>query len=67
MSLRWGDCSMNALDENNPVHKQILERIISPQTPINQQPDNGDVKGPKPTNNPVECARLVQRTKLTGY
>jgi len=38
-----------------------------PEHTINQQPDDGDVKGPKPTNNPVECARLVQRTKLTGY
>tara|TARA_B100000131_G_scaffold286468_1_gene296424 strand:+ start:501 stop:1877 length:1377 start_codon:yes stop_codon:yes gene_type:complete len=47
MSLRWGDCSMNALDENNPVHKQILERIINPQTPINQQPDiNVEIRVP---------------------
>ena len=22
-SLRWGDCSMDALDDNNPVHKKI--------------------------------------------
>ena len=39
MSLRWGDCSMNALDENNPVHQEILKRIISPQNPLNTQPD----------------------------
>ena len=41
--------------------------IYIPEHTINQQPNDGGVKGPKPTNNPVECARLVQRTKLTGY
>ncbi len=47
MSLRWGDCSMNALDENNPVHQEILKRIISPQNPLNTQPDiNVEIRVP---------------------
>ena len=47
MSLRWGDCSMNALDKNKPVHKQILDRIISPTNQLNQQPDiNVEIRVP---------------------
>ena len=47
MSLRWGDCAMNALDESNPIHKKILDRIISPTNPMNQQPDvNVEIRVP---------------------
>jgi len=27
-SMRWGNCPMNALDENNPNDKMVLDRII---------------------------------------
>ena len=37
ISINWGDTPMNALDENNPEHKSILDRIIS--TPMQSQPD----------------------------
>ena len=46
-SLRWGDCPMNALDENNSVHQEILKRIIGPQNPLTQQPDvNVEIRVP---------------------
>ena len=46
-SLRWGDCSMDALDDNNPVHKKIKNCFIGPNNQINQQPDiNIDIRVP---------------------
>lgn len=36
-SVGWGETPMNALDENNPKDKMILDRII--KTNINRQPD----------------------------
>tara|TARA_Y100000593_G_scaffold94477_1_gene193759 strand:+ start:678 stop:2072 length:1395 start_codon:yes stop_codon:yes gene_type:complete len=46
-SLRWGDCPMNALDENNPIHKKMLDRILSPQNQLNQKPDiNVEIRVP---------------------
>jgi len=36
-SVNWGDTPMNALDENNPKDKMILDRIITET--INRQPD----------------------------
>ena len=37
ISINWGDTPMNALDSNNPEHKQILDLIRT--TPLNSQPD----------------------------
>ena len=37
-SLRWGNCSMNALDENNVDDKQILDKIIT-NNELPRQPD----------------------------
>lgn len=37
VSVNWGETPMNALDENNPKDKMILDRIIT--TPINKQPE----------------------------
>lgn len=36
-SVNWGDTPMNALDENNPKDKMILDRII--RESLNRQPD----------------------------
>lgn len=36
-SVNWGDTPMNALDENNPKDKMILDRIITEK--LNRQPD----------------------------
>jgi len=36
-SVNWGDTPMNALDENNPKDKIILDRFI--REPLNRQPD----------------------------
>ena len=36
ISINWGNTPMNALDENNPEHKQILDSIIPG---VQQQPD----------------------------
>lgn len=36
ISINWGETPMNALDENNPEHKQILDRIIPG---LQSQPD----------------------------
>jgi len=36
-SVNWGDTPMNALDENNPKDKMILDRII--RETVNKQPD----------------------------
>ena len=36
-SVNWGDTPMNALDENNPKDKMILDRIV--RESINKQPD----------------------------
>ena len=32
---------------------------------LNKQPDDADIKGPKPPTNPVEFARWVQRPRVT--
>ena len=46
-SLRWGDCSMDALDENNPVHQKIMKCFLGPNNQLNQQPDiNIDIRVP---------------------
>lgn len=37
ISINWGETPMNALDENNPEHKQILDLIITGQ--MDSQPD----------------------------
>jgi len=50
MSLRWGDCSMNALDGTNPIHKEIQDRIIQPGQ-MTQQPDiNVEIRVPNEFN-----------------
>lgn len=36
-SVNWGDTPMNALDENNPKDKMIIDRILT--TPLNRQPE----------------------------
>lgn len=36
-SINWGETPMNALDENNPKDKMIMDRIIT--APINKQPE----------------------------
>lgn len=36
-SVNWGDTPMNALDENDPKDKMILDRII--KGPVNKQPE----------------------------
>ena len=44
-SLRWGNCSMNALDPNLPEHKMIIDRILTTQ--LNKQPDiNVEIRVP---------------------
>ena len=46
-SLRWGDCSMDALDDDNPVHQKIKQCFIGPNNQLNQQPDvNVDIRVP---------------------
>lgn len=37
VSVNWGETPMNALDENNPKDKMILDRIIT--TPLTKQPE----------------------------
>jgi glycosyltransferase involved in cell wall biosynthesis len=37
MSINWGDTPMNALDENNPEHFEILSRIT--KDPVSVKPD----------------------------
>lgn len=37
ISVNWGETPMNALDENNPKDKMILDRILTTQ--LNKQPD----------------------------
>lgn len=37
ISVNWGETPMNALDENNPKDKMILDRIIS--LPLTKQPE----------------------------
>ena len=37
ISVNWGETPMNALDENNPKDKMILDRIIS--LPLTRQPE----------------------------
>ena len=37
ISINWGETPMNALDENNPEHKQILDLIHD--GPLREQPD----------------------------
>lgn len=37
ISINWGETPMNALDENNPEHKQILDLIMTGQ--MDSQPD----------------------------
>lgn len=37
ISINWGETPMNALDENNPEHKEILDRVL--KTQMTQQPD----------------------------
>jgi len=38
LSLRWGECPMNALDNNNPEEADIINRILS-QPNLPKQPD----------------------------
>lgn len=37
VSVNWGETPMNALDENNPRDKMILDRILT--TPLTEQPE----------------------------
>ncbi len=37
VSVNWGETPMNALDENNPKDKMILDRILT--VPLNKQPE----------------------------
>lgn len=37
ISVNWGETPMNALDENNPKDKMILDRILT--TPLTSQPE----------------------------
>lgn len=37
LSINWGETPMNALDESNPDHKKILDRIM--KSPITSPPD----------------------------
>ncbi len=37
VSVNWGDTPMNALDNNNPKDKMILDRILT--TPLTKQPE----------------------------
>jgi len=39
IDVRWGDCSRNALDKNNPNDKKILDCITDPNGQIKIQPD----------------------------
>tara|TARA_Y100001963_G_scaffold131669_1_gene189325 strand:+ start:635 stop:2008 length:1374 start_codon:yes stop_codon:yes gene_type:complete len=46
-SLRWGDCPMDALDENNSIHKKMIDRLLSPNNQLTQQPDiNVEIRVP---------------------
>ena len=46
-SLRWGDCSMNALDDNNPIHQKIKSCFLSPSNQLTTQPDvNVEIRVP---------------------
>ena len=46
-SLRWGDCPMDALNEQNPEHKKMIDRLLGPHNQLNQQPDvNLEVRVP---------------------
>lgn len=36
-SVNWGDTPMNALDENNPMDKMIIDRLL--REPVNKQPE----------------------------
>mgnify|MGYP003117673245 CR=1 FL=1 len=38
LSLRWGECPMNALNQDNPEDAEILKRIL-PQPQLPKQPD----------------------------
>jgi glycosyltransferase involved in cell wall biosynthesis len=38
LDVRWGECPRNALDKNNRLDKQILDRIL-PQPNLDRQPD----------------------------
>jgi len=37
LSQRWGDCPMNALYPDVPLHKEMLDRMVPPE--FNQKPD----------------------------
>ena len=39
IDVPWGDCPMNALSLDNPVHSAIKESMLTPDNPLNQQPD----------------------------
>ena len=46
-SLRWGDCPMDALDDDNPVHQRIKKCFLGPNNQLNQQPDiNVEIRVP---------------------
>ena len=46
-SLRWGDCSMDALDDENPIHQKIKSCFITPNNPLSVQPDvNVEIRVP---------------------
>lgn len=38
-SVRWGDTPMNALDENNPKDKMIIDRLLGPTNTVTKQPE----------------------------
>jgi hypothetical protein len=42
----------------------ILRRFDMPNDKANKLPDDGDIKGPTPPENPVEYARWLQRPSV---
>ena len=46
-SLRWGNCPMDALVEDNPIHQKMIKRLIGPNNQMTQQPDiNVEIRVP---------------------
>ena len=33
-SLRWGDCPMDALNDQNPEHKKMIDRLLGPHNQL---------------------------------
>ena len=39
VDVRWGDCPRNALDINNDIHREILNRVVPTNHQLSKQPD----------------------------